>query len=166
MDTRAEIYALCCPNTGEVRYIGKANDSAKRLKSHLSDSVRRDTPLYRWIRSLHKDGKLPQIQILAKVEDWKKSEKRLIAEYRKNGARLLNVADGGDEPYCPPEVRAANGRKTAAMIHSDPSAHHIWEIKQVLGGMLKRGELSDARKERLRLAARKAPHIFGLWANI
>jgi len=43
------IYALTDPSTGEVRYIGKANDPSARLKSHLMDSRRRNTPVYRWI---------------------------------------------------------------------------------------------------------------------
>lgn len=28
---RIELYALCCPDTHEIRYIGKAKDSQQRL---------------------------------------------------------------------------------------------------------------------------------------
>ena len=49
---KVEIYALLCPNTKDVRYIGKANDSEKRLKSHIRDSRRRNTPVYCWIKKL------------------------------------------------------------------------------------------------------------------
>lgn len=39
----ASIYALADANTGEIRYIGKANDPAKRLQGHMSDSIRRES---------------------------------------------------------------------------------------------------------------------------
>lgn len=47
-------------------------------------------------------------------DDWRADEVRLISEAKANGARLLNVAEGGDEPFCSLEVRQANGRKVAA----------------------------------------------------
>lgn len=170
MDARAEIYALCCPDIGEVRYIGKANDSVKRLKGHLRDARRRRTPVYDWINSLHKRGAVPILRVLMVTEDWRTHEKALITQYRKDGARLLNVADGGDEPYCSPEQRAKNGRQTAAKLHSDPKTRRIWEIKKALGDMLRDKHCSEETKERCRMkmrqAAAKAPHIFGAWANI
>lgn len=96
---------------GNLRYIGKANNAENRLASHMRDSVRRDTPVYRWIR---KNGK-PEMRILElDCADWKESERRLIAEARASGARLLNVAEGGDEPHCSIEVR----RKNAAKMNS------------------------------------------------
>jgi|SRR5215217_2940168 len=108
----AEIYALIGPHDGAVRYIGKANDSAKRLKSHLRDARRRKTPVYDWINMLAKSGMRPTFRVLEIADDWVEAERRLIAEARSRGERLLNVADGGDEPFCSPEVRAANGRKS------------------------------------------------------
>src|SRR5258708_1122020 len=47
-----EIYALRCPLTDEIRYIGKANNGKKRLASHLKDSRRRNTPLYSSLKKL------------------------------------------------------------------------------------------------------------------
>jgi hypothetical protein len=109
-----EIYGLLDPGTGELRYIGKANNSRKRLASHLRDSRRRDTPVYRWIRKLLSKGLAPELVVLAECDDWKAKEIELIAKARGFGFRLLNVADGGDEPHCPMEVRRKNGRKSAA----------------------------------------------------
>lgn len=105
------IYGLF-DSTGALRYIGKANDPAKRLKGHMRDVRRRRTPLYDW---LSKYGE-PELRILeASCHDWKEAERRLIAEARARGDRLLNVADGGDEPHCPIETRRANGSKASAV---------------------------------------------------
>jgi hypothetical protein len=166
LTAKPAIYGLCCPDTSVVRYIGKANDPAARLKSHLRDARRRDTPVYRWIRKLAAVGKAPTMMVLeADCADWKASERALIAKYRAAG-RLLNVADGGDEPFCSPEQRRKNGAANAAMIRSDPLRRRIWEIKRMIGYGLKRGEVSEAAKAKLRAAAQKAPHLFGQWAAI
>ena len=108
------IYGLCHPDTGELRYIGKANNPARRMASHMRDSVRRRTPVYDWIRSL---PARPEMVILeAGCIDWRIAERRLIARARRLGVRLLNLAEGGDEPFCPIEVRRRNGAATLRML--------------------------------------------------
>lgn len=164
--TSAFIYALCEPDTMEVRYIGKANDCRKRLLSHLRDRSRRKTPLYDWINSIVADGKEPVLKILEHSEDWALSEKRLISSYRESGANLLNVAHGGNEPFCSAEQRASNGRNLAKKIHNDPKLKRIWEIKRVLGAALRNGHLSEKTRLSMRDAAKKNPKLFGRWANI
>lgn len=105
----AAIYGLYAPD-GELIYIGKANNPAKRLSSHSRDASRRHTPLYNWMR---KHG-APEMRVLVSdCADWRDDERRLIAEARARGECRLNVADGGDEPHCPTEVRAANGKRAA-----------------------------------------------------
>ena len=97
--------------TGELRYIGKSNNPKKRLGSHLRDAKRLKTPLYAWI---NKHG-MPEMRVLeANCPDWQEAERRHIADARARGERLLNIADGGDEPFCPPEVRASNWKKLQA----------------------------------------------------
>lgn len=113
----SHIYALTDPQSGEIRYIGKANDPQKRLAGHLRDAARRRTPVYDWILSLRKNGLAPGIVVLRQVSDWKTAEREEIAKYRAAGVRLLNLADGGDEPACSVETRQANGRKVAASRH-------------------------------------------------
>lgn len=89
------IYALTCKDTGVVKYIGKANDPEARLKSHMRDARRRNTPLYAWIR---KHGK-PDIVVLAqRCDDWASAERTAISTARALGLQLLNLADGGDQP--------------------------------------------------------------------
>lgn len=102
-----EIYALCHPDTGEIRYIGKANCAQKRLKRHILDARRRDTPVYRWFRKLAAEGKVPTVTVLHVCDGgpWQSVEIKAIADARASGCRLLNVAEGGDEPHCSVETR-------------------------------------------------------------
>lgn len=107
------IYALSDPETGEIRYIGKANNPRARLKSHIRDSRRRNTPVYCWIRRLQADGKEPAMSVVEWVDDWMEAEKRQIASHREAGARLLNLAEGGNEPLCSTEQLRLNGINAA-----------------------------------------------------
>lgn len=110
-----QMYALCCPDSGDVRYIGKAACAKKRLSSHLRDAHRRNTPVYCWIKSLAARGLTPTLKVLdaqVPTEDWGSVEIRLIAEGRERGDRLLNVADGGDQPHCSRQTRVQNGRNS------------------------------------------------------
>jgi GIY-YIG catalytic domain len=167
----AEIYALCCPTSGEIRYIGKANDSQKRLKSHLRDSRRRNTPVYSWMRKLQTNGLTPTIKVLEITEDWVEAERRLISEYRAKGD-LLNLADGGDEPLCSTEIRAANGRKNARLVHDNPYRRKVWELKKAMGDILRsfirRGEKDAENRQRARMRelAFKRPDICANWAAL
>lgn len=110
-----EIYGLYDPDTLELRYIGKANCKDARLKTHISDAKRKKSPLYSWVRKLKANGKIPAVKVLSLCEagSWQNEERRLIEQHRSTGDRLLNVADGGDEPYCSPAVRAKNGARSA-----------------------------------------------------
>jgi hypothetical protein len=158
----ADIYGLYDADDN-LRYIGKANNAEARLKSHMRDSTRRDTPLYRWIR---KNGKPVMKVFVSGCVNWKEEERRLIAQARANGERLLNVADGGDEPFCSKEVRASNGRKNAKAIHSDPVRKRIWLLKRELGHAIKGGWVTNATRNKMRLAARNCPALFGEWSGI
>lgn len=163
-----ELYELLDPRDGEVRYIGKAVDAAKRFKGHLRDSRRRNTPVYAWVRSLAKAGTVPQMRVVATVPAarWQEEERRLIAEARAGGGRLLNLADGGDQPSCSAEVRAANGRANAKAIHSDPDRKALWALKRRVGQHIRDGFINNERRARLRETARALPHLFACFANI
>ena len=168
------IYSLSCPESGEVRYIGKANNPEARLKSHLRDCYRRDYPVYRWIRKILSKGLLPVMTIISKHEgrDWIQAEVDAILRFRSAGARLLNVAKGGDQPECSPEQRARNGKKTADKIHGDPEARKVWLLKKRAADAIKWMEKNSPpeRLERfkatLRHVAMMRPDVFGKWANI
>lgn len=134
------IYCLKHPITLEIRYIGKATDINKRLKRHLLDSNSRNTPVYCWMRKLIKQKLIPIIEVLkiSSVSNWDVDEIAAIKEYREKGFRLLNVADGGNKPYCGIETRKSNGRVNANTVHSDPKKKRIWYLKQQLGSYFNR----------------------------
>lgn len=163
---QAEIYGLYCPETGELRYIGKANNSKQRLKSHLRDSRRRETPVYCWMRALGQRGLVPGLRVLCVTDDWRAKERALIQEHRLAGARLLNVADGGDEPLCPHEVRAANGAKNARELHADPVRRRMWFLKKQVMTGAKQGLLSEEARLKLRALAVRDPGRFSCFAWI
>lgn len=162
-----EIYEILDPRDGSVRYIGKANDAAKRFKQHLRESRYR-TPLYDWIAKLRSDGLVPSFRVARTCADaaWRECEKEAIANARSEGVRLLNLAAGGDEPYCSPEVRSENGRKAAVIRERDPIAAFIFNAKRTLGTALRQGNVSENTKAKMRLAAQRRPDLFGVWANI
>lgn len=166
MNGKAEIYGLFDPRTEALRYIGKAVDSQKRLKSHARDSVRRNTPVYLWMRELRSAGLLPVMKVLEVSDDWREAERRLIAVSRARGEILLNVAAGGDEPHCPADVRAENGRKNAKSVHSDASRKRLWSIKKAISSGISEGYGSNELRNKLRRLAVNRPELFGLWANL
>lgn len=138
----AFIYALTDPNTNEVRYLGKANNVDARFKGHLRDMDRRKTPVYSWMRKLWESAKHPKVTTIAVCgNDWQATERLLIAGFRERGARLLNLADGGDEPYCSPEVRRQNGKNSVERRRE--------EAKRCIDSILKQlGETTDATKRK------------------
>jgi len=90
------IYALADPRTGEVRYVGVANDANVRLVRHVKGR-NGSTHCARWIKQLVDESLLPEVTVLETCEgdEWIEAERRWIADYRKEGARLTNHADGG-----------------------------------------------------------------------
>lgn len=158
-----EIYGLHDPRDGTIRYIGKAKDSAKRLSGHIRDARRRDTPVYRWIRKLAAMGLKPSMRVIACVQNdhWQDYERLIIVDAKLDGIPLLNVADGGDEPHCPVEVRRNNAR----MLNSHPLSELI-ALKRKIRAGLRSGFFSEKARAKIRLAAHKAPHIFGEFMTI
>ena len=139
---KVDIYGLYCPDSGAIRYIGKANCSAERLKSHLRDSKKRKSPVQRWISDLLKDGKRPILEVLITVHqaEWEMAERDIIFQARSEGQNILNVANGGNEP------RRRKDR-LAYLVHR-------------LGIELRHGHVSEATKAKLRQAYSKNPHLF------
>lgn len=173
MAETVEIYGLFDPISGEPRYIGKANNAAKRLKGHYRECRRRNTPLYCWMRKLFSEGKAPVLKVLESwpEDDWKNREIAWIDAARtRYGRSILNAADGGDQPLCPASILSANARRNVAGMllkrSATPEAKRLFDAKRKIGIWLARGRVSEVNKEKLRYCARKAPHLFGLWANI
>lgn len=162
--TGASIYGLLHPETGELRYIGKADDPGKRLATHMRDARRRKTPLYCWIRSL---AAAPVMLVLeSDCLDWPSAERSWIARAKVAGIRLLNLAEGGNQPSCPAHVRRANAVAMNASLDADPIRRRAWNLNRQLAAALRQGHLSDGARAKLRIAAAKRPDLFGRWASL
>lgn len=98
------IYALRCPDTSEIRYIGVTHQKGRRrLNGHLVEARggqigHKDN----WVRSLLGKGKEPVWDVLlewpagaAPERNWVTFEQLLIAAGRAAGLPLTNVSDGG-----------------------------------------------------------------------
>lgn len=94
--SKTHIYALVCPNTDNVRYIGKSNNPQKRLHSHLTDG--RLNHRRNWLMSLKNNNQLPIVEILdtVKFEEWQFWEQYYISLYKSFGFNLLNSTIGGE----------------------------------------------------------------------
>lgn len=142
---RTAIYSIACPDTGNIRYVGKSveNRLKERWACHLRDArANKATKCHRWIRGLLISGKSPVFSILEWVdEDWAEAECRWIKNFRIQGANLLNQTDGGQGPI---------GRTLSPeSIEKTRSAH--------IGS--KRSEEAKARMRAAWTEDRKAKHI-------
>jgi hypothetical protein len=139
------IYALC-DGAGAIRYVGKAQNPSARLAQHQAGrgpNIR----LNEWILS-----ERARLRVLewCSVADWKERERYWIAHF--SGPLLFNISRGGSQPTVP---ERGSGRQ-----------RRLWEIKQALGLGLKKGFLPEDVKAKMRLAAKRAPHLFGAWSQI
>lgn len=110
------IYALCEPDTCEVRYVGKTNNVQRRLSNHLCAREGSYLPSQKWIVDLGKMGREPLLFILEWSKEWEESERRWISNFRKDGARLLNVAPGGASSWSSNERRFGDHKKYRSAI--------------------------------------------------
>ena len=95
------IYALGCPKTLEVRYLGKSQNPQKRYIAHVSAALRGvyDHHTARWIRRLAAEGLKPVLRVLEEVPEgkcWREAERWWIAEGLNLGWPLTNSTAGGD----------------------------------------------------------------------
>lgn len=153
-----QIYALCDPDTGDVRYIGKSNNPKRRYSQHLS--FNRGYPVSEWIQNLKKKSKKPVMKILASAiggEAWKDLEPLLIKQYIEDGAMLLNVSSGGID------VRYVSHTPIYKQNFDAEKMHRINIIKRMLIQGAKKGYVCDGAKEKMRLAAKKRPDLFGVF---
>jgi hypothetical protein len=145
------IYGLKDPRTGDIRYIGKANDPKARMKTHIRESQRLSRPVNNWISKLIIDGMLPDMVVIQETteETWEDDERRIITLYRSSG-RLLNLADGGVGPKMTTEQRANNGRKVAAI--RDISWNRLTrDTGQCLNWLSKHGNIAKVESIRIKL---------------
>lgn len=90
------IYALCCPKTGDVRYIGQSKNIKKRFSAHLNSSTK--YPVSSWVEELKKQNLFPILKIIKECPPEKLDEEE-IQEIKKHKGNLLNVSNGGKMGY-------------------------------------------------------------------
>lgn len=139
------IYALCCPDTQEIRYIGKANNPVLRLKKHLQAAgCLPENYAQRWMAKLLREGKKPLLLYVRRIgagDNWQEIERAEIAKGFADGLRLTNTSAGGEGALivCP-EVEArriANSKAT-------------WQTDEVRAAQSERQKLLQNRPEAIK----------------
>lgn len=91
------VYALTCPLTGEVRYVGATKHSLKkRLRGHRDDcsnKKKKHRPFFQWLLQLIDDGSWCGAIMLEEVHAGDLGERELFwtRKLSKEGVRLLNI---------------------------------------------------------------------------
>lgn len=167
-----EIYGLFDPDSGKLRYIGKANNAAQRLKTHLWDSRIAKRPVCNWIKSLVAEGKTPRMQVLETVskEEWEQVERRLIEHYRKT-CKLLNLADGGSMPSQTKEQRVKAAKASNKAQAQNPAMREFNRTKMDMGRLYHNlMKTPDIHSYTLRLMmkcyAANRPDLHKTWINL
>lgn len=99
------IYGLFDPRNNQLRYIGKANNPKNRLKEHIRELKRTNSPnthKNKWIKSLLSVDLYPLLEILEKVslDNWEECETKWIERAKKAGCNLVNSTFGGEGVKC------------------------------------------------------------------
>lgn len=111
------IYALTDPETGDVRYVGQARNIHKRYRQHCNLNGCAKLPKNRWAAKLARQGAEPGLKVLEETADLDAREIHWIQLLRSQGAKLMNVAEGGKSMRHASEAKAQMpwGRKRAPL---------------------------------------------------
>lgn len=118
------IYALCCPVSGEIRYVGKTINLRTRLRAHLKAKNEKTHKQY-WVNSVAAKGLVPIFEILEEIPseiDWQESERFWISYLRFIGCRLTNSIAGGIGGLSP--CAATREKQRAAKLGRKLSEEH------------------------------------------
>ncbi len=90
MKETREIYALCDPQTGDVKYIGSAFEAAKRYRGHLSTNASKKVK--EWVASLKERGLRPELKVLETVPTRQATarEHHWVMQFTTANTELLN----------------------------------------------------------------------------
>lgn len=96
-----KIYGIVCPIAGEIRYIGKTEQSLnRRLSAHICESRKNKlSHKHRWIANCLANGLRPTMWLLEEVmnpNDWPDREIAWIKKANQIGISLTNQTSGGD----------------------------------------------------------------------
>ena len=88
------IYALICPVSNEIKYIGKSKNPKTRYNQHIRKLDKQLTPKRRWLEGLFEKGLKPDIKIL---KECKEGDGRELEQYYcdMNRNTILNIHNPG-----------------------------------------------------------------------
>lgn len=146
-----DIYGLCDPRTGELRYIGKSSQLGERLARHIRKAKAGcQRHLRRWIAGILQGGHYPEVVILEVAESnaaANDAEIFWIASMRLAGFHLTNLTVGGDGQSKGFRHTAAARLKQSIAEKGKPwSAQHRANHAAALANPEVRAKMSAARK--------------------
>jgi len=156
MRRAAYIYGLYSPD-GELRYVGQTMLTPKRrLGQHIHDSHRKNHTCQIWIRSL---SGVPQIRALEICEPSLAAERERahVSLWRRLGARLTNMTDGG--LGTPGHIESAKTRSKKSASHT--GIRHTAERRKQISDALMGHGFSPETLAKMSSAAMGNKHSLG-----
>ena len=92
------IYALICPQTGDIKYVGQSvNIYSRYYSGHRSKKKGASArlPVSAWVKKLHEKGLQPSLKILEETNNLDDAEKKWIDHFGL--CNLLNIHGGGKQ---------------------------------------------------------------------
>lgn len=132
------IYALCCPESGDIRYVGKCKNPDQRLYTHImgAKSGRTKHHCANWINSLLRRGLSPEMRVLEELpdgSDWKVAEMATIKHYKESGHDLTNSTGGGEgfHDVLPDVIAKRAAARRVFFQNPDNLAKHLAMCREV-----------------------------------
>jgi hypothetical protein len=126
------IYGLTDPRTEEVRYIGKTSVGMRRPRRHVHKASRGSSLTHKeaWIKGLMDEGLTFGVLVLRVSTPGSLSadERELIEDFRKTGARLTNLTDGGEGISGHRHSLESRARMSRAGLGRKKSPDHVEKI--------------------------------------
>lgn len=155
------IYSLSHPVTGEVRYVGKADNPKLRLYGHLNDPY--DSEKTRWIKGIVDLGLKPIVDIIDTIskDNWVFWENHYVCLYRSWGFSLTNkshvssdekkrkISISNKKAFENPEVRLAISKRLTGRKISDATRAKLSAINTGAGSPFFGKHLTDEHKKNI-----------------
>jgi len=149
------IYSLHDPETGHLRYVGKANNPIKRLRNHLSRRGLKKSHRDSWIQNLKSRGLKPIQFIVAEVPEvgWQFQEQKFIRGARDLGFDLVNETEGGEGLVNPSSAT----REKMRASHIGKIPWNKGKLCPIIGSVRKGMIFSESHRKALSDAAKTNP---------
>lgn len=132
------IYTLAHPITGEVRYVGKTDNLARRFSTHTTSLTYKNYTT-NWIKSLKSSGLKPVMEVLDETDlhNWVVVEQYWIAQFKAWGFKLTNLTAGGEGSYgrTPPHTKTEDWKQHSSELHKGKTISK--ETRRLLSNKLK-----------------------------